>query len=115
MGRFAAILLTEGFTAPSTTGFWRRRTFNGICLKPSGSLKSVSVTEPLSDCRNVGPILRNIGEALENCGIFFDTGDEVWDLLTESGLDPWKDNKVFLRMHDERGLSFEFSARYNRY
>jgi hypothetical protein len=45
-----------------------------------------------------------IGHALENGGIFFDTGDEVWKSLIDSGLDPWRVNEAFLRQQLEAGV-----------
>jgi hypothetical protein len=50
-----------------------------------------------------------IGEAMENGGIFFDTGDEVWEALRKSGVDPWLVNEAFLRRQLETGVkSIEF-------
>lgn len=37
-----------------------------------------------------------IGEAVEGGSIFFDTGDEVWEMLHQSGTE-WSVNKAFLR------------------
>ncbi|MFO3796726.1 MAG: hypothetical protein ACK8QZ_05490 [Anaerolineales bacterium] len=45
-----------------------------------------------------------IGDAVENGGVFFDTGDEVWDMLTKSGVDPWLINEAFLRRQLEAGV-----------
>jgi len=45
-----------------------------------------------------------IGEAMENGGIFFDTGDEVWEALRKSGVDPWLVNEAFLRRQLEAGV-----------
>jgi len=45
-----------------------------------------------------------IGEAIENGGIFFDTGDEVWEALRKSGVDPWLVNEAFLRRQLEAGV-----------
>jgi hypothetical protein len=50
-----------------------------------------------------------IGEAMENGGIFFDTGDEVWEALRKSGVNPWLVNEAFLRRQLETGVkSIEF-------
>jgi hypothetical protein len=50
-----------------------------------------------------------IGEAMENGGIFFDTGDEVWEALRKNGVDPWLVNEAFLRRQLETGVkSIEF-------
>jgi hypothetical protein len=51
-----------------------------------------------------------IGEAIENGGIFFDTSDDVWRLIEESGIDPWEVNEAFLRRFDREGLPFEFTS-----
>jgi hypothetical protein len=45
-----------------------------------------------------------IQEALDNGGVFFDAEDEVWNLLKESGIDPWKVNEQFLRNQLEAGV-----------
>jgi len=41
---------------------------------------------------------------MENGGIFFDTGDEVWEALRKSGVDPWLVNEAFLRRQLEAGV-----------
>lgn len=41
-----------------------------------------------------------IGEAIENGGVFFDTGDNVWDQLVTSKIDPrviWSINEQFMK------------------
>jgi hypothetical protein len=43
-------------------------------------------------------------EALEQDGVFFDTSDEVWDLLTEGGIDPWLVNEAFLMKQLDVGV-----------
>jgi hypothetical protein len=45
-----------------------------------------------------------IGQALENDGIFFDTGNEVWDELKKIDIDPWQVNEAFLRRQLESGV-----------
>ncbi len=45
-----------------------------------------------------------IGEAVENGGIFFDAGAEVWEMLKASGVDPWEVNEAFLRQQLEAGV-----------
>jgi hypothetical protein len=46
-----------------------------------------------------------IGDAMENGGIFFDTGNEVWDNLTKSGLDDiFAVNEQFLKNQLEVGV-----------
>jgi hypothetical protein len=45
-----------------------------------------------------------IQEALDRGGVYFDTSDEVWKLLNESGIDPWDVNEAFLRRQLERGV-----------
>ena len=41
---------------------------------------------------------------MDNGGVFFDAEDEVWNLLKESGIDPWKVNEQFLRNQLEAGV-----------
>jgi hypothetical protein len=38
-----------------------------------------------------------IGDAVENGGIFFDTGSEVWTQVNNSGIPPWEVNEQFLK------------------
>jgi hypothetical protein len=48
-----------------------------------------------------------IGDAVENGGIFFDTGDDVWKVLKEleeSGIEPWRINEAFLRQQLQDGV-----------
>lgn len=45
-----------------------------------------------------------IQEALDNGGVFFDAEDEVWSLLEESVIDPWRVNEAFLRQQLEEGV-----------
>jgi len=47
-----------------------------------------------------------IGEAVENGGVFFDTGgDEVWEMLKASDENMlWKVNEAFLREQLEQGI-----------
>jgi hypothetical protein len=45
-----------------------------------------------------------IGDAVENGGLFYDTGNEVWDVLKQSGVDPWRVNEAFLRRQLESGI-----------
>ena len=46
-----------------------------------------------------------IGDAVENGGIFFDTGDAVWDHLVDSGIeDLFVVNEQFLRNQLESGV-----------
>ena len=45
-----------------------------------------------------------IGDAVENGGIFFDTGDEVWNVLEDIGIDPWRVNEAYMRRQLEAGV-----------
>jgi hypothetical protein len=48
-----------------------------------------------------------IGDAVENGGVFFDTGDDVWKVLKEledSGVEPWRINEAFLRQQLENSV-----------
>jgi hypothetical protein len=57
-----------------------------------------------------------IGEAKNNGGIYFDTGDPTWDALT-NGLDKddaqalaWQVNETFLRTHLESGARIDYQV-----
>ncbi len=52
-----------------------------------------------------------IQAALDEGGMFFDTSDEVWELLKKSGVDPWKVNDAFVRQYVVDGGQFEYSLR----
>ncbi len=45
-----------------------------------------------------------IQEALDTDGVFWDVGDELWDALEDTGVDMFKLNDQFLRLHIERGI-----------
>jgi hypothetical protein len=45
-----------------------------------------------------------IGDAVENGGVFFDTGDEVWKILEQCGIDPWRVNQAYMRRQLEAGI-----------
>ena len=44
------------------------------------------------------------GDAVAEGGVFFDTGDEVWKLLEQSGVEPWRINEAFMRRQLEAGV-----------
>ena len=48
-----------------------------------------------------------IGDAVESGGVFFDTGDETWEVLKslkEIDVEPWRINEAFLRQQLENGV-----------
>jgi hypothetical protein len=47
-----------------------------------------------------------IDDAVKNGGMFFDTGDEVWQMLQSAGIDPWKVNEAFMQIQMEQGKEF---------
>jgi hypothetical protein len=59
------------------------------------------------DSREIG----YVGTARLEGGMFFDTSDEVWELLKKSGVDPWKVNDAFVRQYVVDGGQFEYSLR----
>jgi hypothetical protein len=47
-----------------------------------------------------------IQQALERNAAFFDTSDEVWQVLKDSGLDPWEVNEAFMEEMEQQGKRF---------
>jgi len=45
-----------------------------------------------------------IQDALDTNGVFWDVGDELWEALDETGVDMFKANDQFLRLHIENGI-----------
>lgn len=46
-----------------------------------------------------------IQEALEKEGVFFDTSNDLWDLIEKSGVDTWLVNEQFLRTQLNAGIA----------
>jgi hypothetical protein len=54
-----------------------------------------------------------IHESLDNGGVFYDTGGEIWErlkALEQQGFDPWKVNEGFLRAQLQDGVRVDFVA-----
>jgi Mor family transcriptional regulator len=55
----------------------------------------------------LGPFKPNgtfIQKALDTGGVFWDVGDELWEALEKTGVDMFKANDQFLRLHIENGI-----------